>query len=631
MYTVRVIPLTRLPAHAPAVLDYFWSESLVRGSLVHAPIGKRTILAIVLDCQDIRSSKLSLKKSSFALKKLRDVVSEAPQLTAGQLELARWISTQYACSLATALNAVAPAFIGKRGSLTDHSAAVALQRAAPLEGIMYVTQPETALAILRKLVSNANGQTLILVPDRLLAETLTRLIGPQAHCVHTGLKATEYRTLYRGVLSGTITTVVGTRSALFLPWTALTQVIVEDPLNEVYKSESAPRINASDVARQLATLHGARITWLTPAMSTVQYHFTQSATLAVHDEKPYWPAITLSTAESEQQAGQRTLFGRAAQDAILDAYEHKKSLLLFSARRGYATVARCSRCTTPIPCATCEIPLRWHRTSEDMLVCYHCGAFRTVPKQCPTCKAGALKPSGTPGSQKLVEAINTTLDRFGYPKLSIPILDSDLILTPEDAVRTVATFDAMEHPILVATSMINSYRYSRAFGTIIVPHLDMLATNPDYRTQERLLLQLEKLADFKPERMILQTYQDDGLAPYIVNRQWKEFYTLELAHRRSLRWPPYSRIIKISFTHRDKGAAARAAAIAADRITRAIAHLKAAGTRILGPAPTLTERTGGRWTQTIILKSTLPSSRLSELLQYVPEGWNIDVDPRTIS
>jgi primosomal protein N' (replication factor Y) len=631
MFTVRVIPLAKLPPHAPSVLDYFWPDELPRGSLVRVSLGRRVISALVLDTQDIRSAKLSLKKSSFSLKKLSGIISETPQLSSQQLELARWISTHYACSLATAVSTVAPSFIGKRGSLIPHGTHRPLPHTPATPSTILVTQPDATHETLQTILKKTKGQVLILVPDRFLAESLASSLGANVNCVHAGLTKKEFRSLYQGVLAGTVTAVVGTRSALFLPWTSLAHIVVEDPLHEMYKSDMSPHFNAPDVARHLASLHGANLTWLTAALSTVQFHLVQSGSLKLKHQKPYWPAITLASAESEEREGRRSLFSRAAQNALVEAYEDHAPLLIFSARRGYATVARCGQCRASVECTTCAIPLRWHRTSEDMLVCYHCAAYIPVSKQCPSCRAGTLKPSGTPGSQKLAEAAATTLERFGFAAENIPILDSDLVLTPEDVQRTMRLFDAMKHPILVATSMIQSHRYQRKFSTVLVPHLDMFATNPDYRTQDRLLLQLEKLADFQPERIILQTYQDDGLAPFIAKRSWDDFFTQELAHRKHLRWPPYSRIIKLTFTHRDRGTASRAALVGAERITRAISHIRASGTHLLGPTPSLVERAGGRWTQCLILKSTLPSSKLSELLQYIPEGWAVDIDPRSIS
>lgn len=242
-----------------------------------------------------------------------------------------------------------------------------------------------------------------------------------------------------------------------------------------------------------------------------------------------------------------------------------------------------------------------------------------------------MRPAGLAGSQKIAEGINALLDRHGYRALDIPILDSDLVRTPAHEIAVLKKLDTMEHPVIVASQMIFSHRYSREFCTIIVPQLDALAYNPDYRTQERLILQLEKLADFRPRSLVVQSLDNTDILEAIAKRQWNTLYAAELAHRKALLWPPFVRVVKLSIRHRDKITAARLAAIAADRLKRAIAHLSARGTRIFGPNPALTERSNGIWTHNIILKSTLAGSRLSELLRYAPPDVIIDVDPRSIT
>ena len=276
---------------------------------------------------------------------------------------------KWAGGIATALTAVAPSFIGTRGSLTNHAGLTLKKKATNSSGIICVTQPDTAIQKIKEIMNSSTGQLFILTPDRTVAESMAKKIEPETHVIHSGLSSKQQKNIYRGILDGSIKLLVGTRIGLFLPWKSLEHIIVEDPLNEIYKSDMAPRYNAPDVARQVAALHQAAITWLTPALSTVQYHLSESKAIIVDQQKPYWPAITLSTTQEEQEAGDRTLFGRAARDVLLDAYEQRTPLLIYSARRGYATVARCARCRASVLCTTCDIPLRWHRTSEDMLVC----------------------------------------------------------------------------------------------------------------------------------------------------------------------------------------------------------------------------------------------------------------------
>ncbi len=632
MHIVRVIPLAAMPANAPAVLDYFWATPLPQGSIVRVTMGRRKITALVIESLDVRSAKLALKKSAFALKKIDAVVTDAPQVSALQISLARWMATHYGASLATCMKTVSPSFLGKRGKLLTLPVTDDIQKKALPSGRLVLTQPDTALAEIRRIASETNGQLLIVVPEVSLVAGLCALLPslkPQA--VHSGLTARQFESLYRTVADGSPCVVIGTRLALFLPWSTLTRIVVEDPLHEAYKSDMAPRYNAPDVARQLAALTGASLSWLTPAISTVHHHLITTGSFIVEDKKPYWPRVTQVSMEQEQIDGGKSLFSRRATDAILDCHESGKPLLVLSARRGFATVARCVHCRTALPCATCSIPMRWHRTTEEMLVCYHCGAFMQVPKQCPSCHAGALRPAGLPGSQKLAEAINVVLDRYGHPKLKIPILDSDLVRSASDETDVLAKLDAMEHPVLVASQMIYSHRYNRTFDTVIVPQLDALAYNPDYRTQERLIAQLEKMADMHPRHMVVQSWQDADALGDVASRQWDAFYRSELMQRKSLGWPPFARIVKLSYRHRDRATAARQAAVAVDRMRRAIGHLGAKGTHLLGPGPALVERSGGQWTQHIIVKSTLSGLRLAELLSYVPDRWTVDVDPRSIT
>ena len=633
MHIVRVIPLVTLPANAPAVLDYFWTTPLPQGSCVRVTMGHRLILALVVQSLDVRSAKLALKKSAFALKKIDSVVTESPQMSAVQFSLARWMAAHYGASLATCMKTVAPPFLGKRGKLlTLPPSGDVLKKIEPPAGRLVLTQPDTALAEIKRIASKTDGQLLILVPEISLAlefGNLLHALKPQV--MHSGISARDYETAYRGVADGSARVIIGTRLALFAPWSDLGHIVVEDPLHEAYKSDMTPRYNGPDAARQLAALTGASLTWLTPAISTVHHHLISTGTLTLEDKKPYWPRVTQVSMEQEQLDGSRSLFSRHATDALLDCHESGKPLLILSARRGYATTARCGFCKKTLPCATCDVPMRWHRTTEEMLVCYHCGAFTGVPKQCPSCHGGALRPRGLAGSQKLAEAVNTVLDRYGHRKLKIPILDSDLVRNESDEQGILATLDSMEHPILVASQMIFSHRYDRTFDTVIVPQLDALAYNPDYRTQERLIVQLEKIADLHPRHVVVQSWQDADALGDVPSRQWGAYYRSELTQRKALVWPPFARIVKLSFRHRDRATASRQAAVAVDRMRRAIEHLGAHGTRLLGPGPALIERGGGQWTQHIIIKNTLSGSKLSELLSYVPDRWAIDVDPRSIT
>lgn len=632
MHIIRVTPLAALPNTVPPVLDYFWPGPLPRGALVRATVGRRAVNALVLESLDVARAKMAVRKSSFGLKRLSAVISDRPQATAGQMELIRWLAAQYHAPLGLCAKSVLPAFIGKRGHLLDISD-TPTARTVPERTDFILTQPETALENIGRLISSAAGTVLVVVPEVTLALRLAEHFKARRPLlVHGQLGVRAHAAAYRAVLDGTAPVIIGTRLALSLPYRELERVIVEDPLHEAYKSDMAPRSNAPDVARQLARIHGASLTYLSPAMSTVNRYLIDQKTFAFRDDKPDWPRLTTVDMVRERQDGNRSLLSRSAQEALMDAYDDRRPVLFFSPRRAYASVAACERCHKPVLCGVCAVPMRFHRTSEDMLVCYHCAAFTGVPKQCPACHAGALCPAGLAGSQKIVQAVNTFLDRHGLRTLAIPILDSDLVRDDAGERELLARFDAMERPLLVATQMIFSHRYERSFDMIVVVQADALSYNPDFRTQERLIYQLEKLADLSPKTMFLQSWETQGVLAHAPGRAWGPFYERELAERKALGWPPFTRVVKLTTYHRERAIADRSAKIAADRLRRAAAHLGMAKTAtVLGPTPALVERAGGRWTQHIVLKTTLTAVRLAELLAHVPGGWTIDIDPRSIT
>jgi primosomal protein N' (replication factor Y) len=334
----------------------------------------------------------------------------------------------------------------------------------------------------------------------------------------------------------------------------------------------------------------------------------------------------------ERATGNRGLFSRVATDALLDAHDRREPVLLYSGRRAYATSVSCAVCHTPSLCTTCGIPMRLHRTTEDFLVCYRCTAFVPVPSRCPACQTGTFRPAGLAGSQRVAESLATLLDRHGLTKVRAPVLDSDLVRTDDQEDDLLARLDAMTWPVLVATSMVFGHRYQRSFSLIVIPQTDALTVNPDFRTQERLIWQLEKLADFRPHTMILQAWHDGGILGLAKERRWDEALAEELVQRKALGWPPYTRLVKISFGHVDGAMARRAAATGAERLTRAVAHLKVGGkVAMFGPTPALAGHGAGRWVEHVILKTTLGSEVLSHLLAHVPSGAVVDIDPRSIT
>lgn len=626
VYVIRVVPLASLPPNAPQSLDYFWPTPLLRGALVQAVLGRRTVIAVVFSCVDIRRSKLAVKRAGFQLKKLTGIVTNAPQFTDRQLAYAEWLAQQYATGLAISLRSITPGFVGKRralldlpagetGASTDHTAQ------------MVLVHPAGAFSEIRNIIASEHeGQILIIVPEIALASRFALEFAEYAPVVmHSAVKTVEALSAYRAVASGVARLIVGTRISLALPWKNLRHVIIEDPQHESYKSDRAPRVNVPDAARELARLHNARVTYLSPSPSVVQRYLADRSILDIRDSRDSGPAVSVVSIAEERTTGNRSIFSRAAQRALDRARDAREPVLVYSTRRAYSTAIRCDACEATVPCTTCGIPMRLHRTSEDMLICYHCSAYTQVPAVCPTCRGGKLRPAGLAGSQRIAETLSRAMD------CEIPILDSDLVSSDADARTIWKTFDAMTSPVLVATQMVFPYRYDRTFSLVVVPQADALGSDADFRASERALWHIEKLADFRPESIILQSWEPSLFAATADHTARDAWYANELADRRTLGWPPFTRLVRCTVSGRIRARASRDATVAAERLRQAVAHNHLSGTQVIGPVPSLIEHAGGLWSHHILVKTTLAGRALDRLLSYLPPQVTVDVDPRSIA
>ena len=626
MYVIRVVPLVALPPNVPQTLDYFWPTPLLRGVIVRAWLGRRIVIAVVMASTDVRHSKLAVKRAGYELKKLNGVITELPQLTEPQLALAEWLSQQYAAGAATSMRSVAPPFIGKRGSsLVIPRSEVSGASSASVR--LMLTGPGQARAeIERVLASAGSGQVALIVPEIALAERFSSFLAAyHPLIVHSDLSSKALLNAHRSVCSGDARLIIGTRGALALPWKSLAVVIMEDPQHEAYKSERAPRMNAADVAREVARLNGAQCIYLAPSLTVVQRYLADRHVLDVTDQRKASPRIDVVSITEEQRNGNRSLLSRTAQSALEQAVESRRPVLVYSSRRAYATAIRCRSCEAAVMCTTCGIPMRLHRTSEDMLVCYHCSAFIRVPRMCPTCATGTLRAAGLAGSQRLAEAVERITGERP------PVLDSDLVKSTSDARGIWHAFEDMRTPVLVATQMVFAYRYERTFKTIIVPHADTLGSDADFRASERATWRFEKLLDFSPETMIVQAWEPSAVAILSDPGARDSWFRNELDDRRALGWPPFTRLVKCTVAGRIRTRTSRDATVAAERLRQAVSHERLAGTEIIGPVPSLLEHANGIWSHHILIKTSLSGRSLAQFLRYVPPHVVVDVDPRSIA
>ncbi len=640
MYIIEVIPLVLLPPQTPQVLSYFFDRELPKGALVRVPLGKRSVAAIVIGAVPLASEKAALKQSTFELKRIDEVLVETPQVSSSQFKLASWIAQEYYAPLGLALKTVLPSFLGKKNFPLEVSAPPTAAPAVP-KPLFIQSRPKDLLRHLEPLLSpviKKRGQVLLLAPDRALLEFYYEKLRPEfpeITAVHANLPSRALYERWNSVASGKTNLVIGTRAGLFFPFSDLRLVIVLEPSHEGYKSDMTPRYHAADLATKRAELSGAHIVFASSFRSTSEHHQINQGAYDLAGTSIHSSAvITITDMVQELRNNNFSLLSRQFQARLTEALERHEWVLVFSARRAYAGILLCQNCGISFPCANCSIPMRVHKMTESMLVCYRCMAYRDMPSSCPNCNSYQLKPTGAAGSQKIQE----DLERFlagpsagEAGRAHTFILDSDLTRTTAQEQEVWECVRQSPDAILIATQMIFSYRPREHFDFIAIPNADALLQSFDFRTDERFLQQMEQLLDFEPSHILLQTFHPQNtLFRHVQEHTYEKFYEDELAARRSLAYPPFSRLVKLTFRHADNEKAFHAARVLSERLKMAIARLGfAQSVFILGPSPAAVAREKNLYFYHILLKITDRTQRLDAILKFVPSNWLIDVNPRS--
>ncbi|MEX0595879.1 MAG: hypothetical protein WD512_05195, partial [Candidatus Paceibacterota bacterium] len=265
MYILQVVPLIKLPGQMSHTLTYYSSEEILPGSLVIVEVRTSYITSIVYFCQELTKDKQNIRKfASFSPKPIEKSFSETPLLTANQLKLAEWISNYYAHPLGNIIKWFLPRLSNKikrypkiLETPTDN---LKLGEKYIPKIIIYSTKQR--LNHYHKIINNTKGQLLILTPDNISLEAISRELQVYNPIIITSkLKTSEFRKVWTQIKAGESNVIIGNRSSLFLPFQNLEHIIIEDESSEAYYSfETKPHYQTTGIAIQLAKLHQVNLT-----------------------------------------------------------------------------------------------------------------------------------------------------------------------------------------------------------------------------------------------------------------------------------------------------------------------------------------------------------------------------------
>ena len=629
IFIIEVIPLATLPNNVPQLLSYFFDTPLAMGALVEIIIGHRKVNAIAISSTSLEEQKGSLKKSIFQLKRLSKVINPEPRLNSAQFKILLWLSRFYFTPLGLSLKTVFPSFLwNKKYNVNNPNL-----RESTVRPELIILRSSETIKRLHALIKETPGQVLITVPDKTVLDHFCAELntGFPTAISHSDQSIKEKFTNWQKAQSGT-KLIIGTRQALLFPYKNLEMIVVEDPLNEMYKSDMTPKYNAPDMAEKIAHIYGARLVYISTFAGVNNYYKSTDGKYDLIDEsKRVSTEIKIINTVNELRANNFSLIGRELREEIFQSIERGKKVLIFSPRKGYSGLLLCQNCGTSIKCPNCNVPMRVHKSVELILICHRCSYTQKLPNFCSNCNSYKLKTAGPSGSQKIYDEIRELISEHGL-KATLLALDSDIARNETEIGEIISEIKKPGPAILVASQIIFSHRYDMDFDTLGVVNGDALSAMPDYDSEERFLYHLKKLLDFEPKKLYLQTYtSENNLYKKISTDNLNEFYTQELETRKLFNYPPFCRLIKLSFRHPDQKRASIVARMLVEKLRMALAQEKLSNSiNILDASSAFVEKERGYYIYNVIIKipNNLPS--LKDLLKYVPIGWSIEADPKTI-
>lgn len=347
--------------------------------------------------------------------------------------------------------------------------------------------------------------------------------------------------------------VLGTRSAVFLPFRRLGLVIVDEEHDRSYKQEdTAPRYNGRDTALMLAAFHKARVLLgsATPSLEARYNVDTRKFALAELPRRYYGgedPVVEIiDMAQALRLHNLEGSFSRKLLKEMAAVLEAGRQVMVFRSRRAYAPVVQCEACGAVVKCPHCNVALSYHRFNNS-LSCHYCGYQRPYTLRCPSCKEVALVERGS-GTEKLEEELQKA-----FPGRTVARFDADTTQRKSAAEKLVRDFASGKIDILVGTQMITKGFDFERLALVAIVSADSLFAVQDFRSDERalqLLTQLMGRSGRRGEqgRLVIQTFQPDHPVLQRLLHPEQEAAAEErlLAERKAFGYPPYMRMISVT-------------------------------------------------------------------------------------
>ncbi len=484
----------------------------------------------------------------------------------------------------------------------------------PCAALLYGVTGSGKTLVFAKLIQHTleRGRNVImLIPEISLTpqvvERFRSLFGDLVAMIHSSLSIKTRLNEYKRIKNGSARIVVGTRSAVFAPLENIGLIIIDEEGERTYKSESAPRYNAKEIAKKRCTTHNAAVLMASATPSIESYYYAKTGRYKLFEMTKRYSADKLPDVEIVDLAvegfyGDSTIFSERLVEEINYNLEKKEQTILLLNRRGYHTYVSCSECRDPIVCKNCSIPLTYHKVN-NRLICHYCGYSIEMTDTCPECGSKYLKLTGA-GTQKVEDEVEKL-----FPNARILRMDADTTCSRYAYEKNFRAFENGEYDIMLGTQMIAKGLDFPNVTLVGVLSIDKSLFAGDFRSYERTFSLVTQVVGRcgrgdKQGRAIIQTYVPNHyVLELAADQDYAGFYEQEIASRKALLYPPFCDTCTVEFSSIIESCADKASRKFLDMIKETVSSGNInVPIKVLGPSKCSHEKINGRYRYRMIIK-----------------------------
>lgn len=447
-------------------------------------------------------------------------------------------------------------------ALTEITSAFTTKDVCLLHGITSSGKTEVYVKLIEEALAQQK-QILYLLPEiALTTQLITRLqqyFGNSIAVYHSKYSVHERVEVWNNVLHNTekAQIVIGARSSIFLPFSNLGLIIVDEEHETSFKQfDPAPRYHARDAAIVLGKIHKAKILLgsATPSIESY-YNATQDKYGFVEITRRYGNVLLpeIELVDIKEQHRKKRMKGHFSERLMLEiteTLENKEQVILFQNRRGYAPILECTTCGHAPQCPNCDVSLTYHQY-KNQLRCHYCSHHIAMQHNCMACGSTTLDTKGF-GTQQIEEELKTL-----FPDAKVGRMDLDTTRGKYGYQKIITAFEQQETDILVGTQMLTKGLDFRNVNLVGIMNADTMLNYPDFRAHERSFQLIQQVAGRagrtqKRGKVIVQTYNPyHQILQQVSVNDYMAMYTDQINERRQYRYPPFYRLIKITLKHKD--------------------------------------------------------------------------------